>query len=57
MTAALALAIASDMSGPDALRLATAAGALNVTRAGRGTGRLQDIEVLAESVEVTEVMP
>ena len=57
MTAALALAIASDMDGPDALRLATAAGAMNVTRAGRGTGRLEDIEVLARSVEVSEVTP
>jgi 1-phosphofructokinase len=55
MTAALAMAIASGMEGPDALRLATAAGAMNVTRAGRGTGRLEDIEVLAGKVEVHEV--
>ena len=57
MTAALAMAIASDMDGPDALRLATAAGAMNVTRAGRGTGRLEDIEVLARNVAVSEVNP
>lgn len=57
MTAALAVATASGMSGPDALRLATAAGAMNVTRAGRGTGRLQDIAVLAAKVEVEEITP
>jgi hypothetical protein len=28
---------------------------MNVTRAGRGTGRLEDIEVLAGKVEINEV--
>lgn len=55
MTAALAVAMAAGMDGPDALRLATAAGAMNVTRAGRGTGRLEDIEVLARRVELKEM--
>lgn len=55
MTAALAMALASGLDGPDALRLATAAGALNVTRAGRGTGKLEDIAVLAGKVDVWEV--
>ncbi|KQT85103.1 PfkB family carbohydrate kinase [Aurantimonas sp. Leaf443] len=55
MTAALAMAVSAGLDGPTALRLATAAGAMNVTRAGRGTGRLEDIEVLAEHVTVTEI--
>ncbi|KQT68922.1 MULTISPECIES: 1-phosphofructokinase family hexose kinase [unclassified Aureimonas] len=57
MTAALAVATSLGLDGPDALRLATAAGAMNVTRAGRGTGRLEDIEVLAGLVEIEEVTP
>lgn len=55
MTAACAVALAAGMSHPDALRLATAAAAMNVTRHGRGTGKLQDIEVLAERVDIQEV--
>ena len=55
MTAALAVAISAGMSGADALRLASAAAALNLTRHGRGTGKLKDIEVLARQVEILEV--
>lgn len=55
MTAALAVALARGMSAPDALKLATAAGALNVTRHGRGTGKLDDIRALTRSVEIRKV--
>ena len=55
MTAALAVALACGMSGVEALRLATAAGALNVTRHGRGTGKLDDIRALSTSVEIKKV--
>ncbi|WP_193227767.1 1-phosphofructokinase family hexose kinase [Aureimonas psammosilenae] len=57
MTAALAVALAAGLDPADALRLATAAGAMNVTRGGRGTGRLRDIEVLAARVEIKEIEP
>ncbi|WP_185984567.1 1-phosphofructokinase family hexose kinase [Aureimonas mangrovi] len=55
MTAALAVALSQGLDYGGALRLATAAGALNVTRHGRGTGKLRDIEALASSVEIREV--
>ncbi len=55
MTAALAVALAGGLSNIEALRLATAAGALNVTRHGRGTGKLDDIRALATSVEIRKV--
>jgi 1-phosphofructokinase len=55
MTAAFAVALSSGLGNVEALKLATAAGALNVTRHGRGTGRLEDIEVLARSVEIREL--
>jgi 1-phosphofructokinase len=54
-TAALAVALAREQRLEDALRLAAAAGALNVTRRGLGTGRLEDIEAMAERVEVREL--
>ena len=52
MTAALAVASATGMSGEDALRLATAAGAMNVTRHGRGSGNMRDILELARRIDV-----
>lgn len=52
MTAALAVACAAKLDPSDALRLATAAGALNVTRRGRGTGRIDDILALADRVQI-----
>ena len=57
MTGALAAARARGLSAPDALRLATAAGALNVTRRGRGTGHAEDVAELARRVELSEVGP
>lgn len=52
MTAALAVAAARGLDWGDALRLAAAAGAVNVTRHGSGSGRLETIEALAERVEL-----
>ncbi|MDZ7728614.1 MAG: PfkB family carbohydrate kinase [Dehalococcoidia bacterium] len=55
MTAGLAIGLARKLSTDDVLRLASAAGALNVTRHGLGTGTGSQIEQLAERVELTEV--
>lgn len=55
MTGAIAVAAARGMSWEDALRLATAAGAVNVTRHGSGSGRSETIEALAERVEIRYV--
>lgn len=55
MTAALAVATRRGASAEDALRLAAAAGALNVTRHGLGTGRREAIEEFARQVEVRRV--
>lgn len=52
MTAALAAAMARDLDLEQALRLAAAAGALNVTRHGLGTGQARDIEALSKRVEI-----
>ncbi len=55
MTAALAVAHGRGLSFADGLRLATAAGTLNVARHGLGTGRRDAIEAVAERVEIHEL--
>lgn len=55
MTAGLAIGLARKLATGEVLRLAAAAGALNVTRHGLGTGTGSQIEQLAELVELTEV--
>lgn len=57
MTGGLAVARTRGLSTCDALRLATAAGALNVTRRGRGTGAAPDVHVFRDHVAVREVDP
>jgi 1-phosphofructokinase len=52
MFAATGVGLARGMSVPDALRLGAAAGALNATRRGLGTGTRQEIERLAAHVKV-----
>lgn len=52
MSAALAVGLASGMPPIDALRLAVAAGALNATRRGLGTGTRSEIEDLRHHVTV-----
>jgi 1-phosphofructokinase len=55
MTAGLAIGVAQKLSTDEVLRLAAAAGALNVTRHGLGTGTGLQIEQLAEMVNLTEI--
>jgi 1-phosphofructokinase len=43
------------LSATDGLALAVAAGALNATRRGLGTGERSQIEQLAETVEISRV--
>jgi 1-phosphofructokinase len=52
MVAALAVGTARRLDLPSVLRLAVAAGALNVTRHGLGSGQRDDIERLAAAVDV-----
>jgi 1-phosphofructokinase len=55
MTGATAAALAAGGSVEAALRLAVAAGALNVTRHGLGSGDAQAIRTLAEHVRIRDV--
>ena len=55
MTAALAVGCATGLSAEDTLRLAVAAGAVNVTRRGRGTRDASHIDELARHVEIKEL--
>jgi 1-phosphofructokinase len=52
MFGALATALASGQDLIEAMRLGVAAGALNVTRGGLGTGRRSEIERLSSQVQV-----
>jgi 1-phosphofructokinase len=54
LTATLATGLARGEAPADVLRLGMAAGALNVTRRGLGTGSREEIEQLAAHVEIEE---
>jgi 1-phosphofructokinase len=54
MVAALAVALAEDRPLEDALRFGAAAGALNATRHGLGSGERSQIELLARAVRLVE---
>ena len=55
MTLGTAVALAGGSSVLDAVRLGAAAGALNVTRRGLGTGRQEEIERFTAQVQVEEL--
>jgi 1-phosphofructokinase len=55
MTAALAFGRANELPRDETLKLAVAAGAMNVTRHGLGSGDAEAIEQLAGNVEVEEI--
>ena len=52
LTAGIAAGLARGADMEDALRLGAAAGALNVTRRGLGTGSRRDIENMARLIQV-----
>ncbi|MDF2808446.1 MAG: phosphofructokinase, partial [Cellulosimicrobium sp.] len=54
MTAGIAVGLGRGLDLPGAVRLGAAAGALNVTRRGLGTGRRDQIERLARRITVRE---
>jgi 1-phosphofructokinase len=56
MTAGMAVGLARGMDVVEAVRLGAAAGALNVTRRGLGSGRREQIERFAARVEVTDAV-
>ena len=55
MTAGIAVAVGRGLGIAEAARLGAAAGALNVTRRGLGTGHREQIERFAEQIDVREV--
>ncbi|MBK5218344.1 MAG: phosphofructokinase [Thermoleophilia bacterium] len=55
MFAALGVGLASGLETTDALRLAVAAGALNVARHGLGSGRVTEIDRLSRQVRISPV--
>lgn len=55
MTAGIAVGLGRGLSLEEAVRLGAAAGTLNVTRRGLGTGRREQIERFADQIDVTEV--
>lgn len=55
MVAALAVSLAEGRELEDALRMGAAAGALNATRRGLGTGTRAEIEQIAHTVRLTEL--
>lgn len=55
MTAGLAAGVARGLALEDALKLAAAAGAVNVSRHGLGTGRQDDIERIARHVQIRDL--
>jgi len=55
MLAAIAAALSGRRSLVDALRHGVAAGAMNVTSSGLGTGRPEHIDVIAEHVQISRV--
>ncbi|MDQ3943671.1 MAG: PfkB family carbohydrate kinase [Actinomycetota bacterium] len=57
LTAGLAAGVALGLALTDALRLAAAAGSLNVTRRGLATGDRREIERLARHIQLREVHP
>jgi len=57
MTAGIAVGLGRGLDLPAAVRLGAAAGALNVTRRGLGTGRRDQIERLASRITVREARP
>lgn len=56
MTGALGVGLARDLAWDDALRLSAAAGAVNVTRHGSGSGRHDTVAELAERVSIVEAV-
>ena len=57
MTAAVTVGISRGLTMKKCLALGAAAGALNVTRHGLGTGRRESVEQLASEVEIRPVKP
>lgn len=55
MTAGIAAALAQGEDVPTALRLGAAAGAINITRHGLGTGSGEAVRTLADRVEIEEL--
>lgn len=57
MTAGIAVGLGRGLAIEEAVRLGAAAGALNVTRRGLGTGRREQIERFAERIEIIDAGP